>query len=98
MNENDAKEKAALVFHIINLQARIDAVTAIVASLAIGHGSTHDKFYSALKTVIDASVQKRLEQMEGQNPGEAALIDLRKEIPDIDQKFLDELKFDDEPE
>ena len=101
MNQNDenaAKEKAALVFHIINLQARIDALTAIVEILAVGHGSNHDKFYSALQTVIDASVQKRLERIERQSPAEAALIDLRKEFPEIDQKFLDELKFYNEPE
>jgi len=48
-----------------------------------------------LKKCTDAFVQKRLEILEGQSPAEAALIDLRKEAPDIDQSFLDGLKSDD---
>jgi hypothetical protein len=98
MNQNDenaAKEKAALVFHIINLQARIDALTAAVQVLAAGHGSDGDTFHAGLKKCTDAFVQKRLEILEGQSPAEAALIDLRKEAPDIDQSFLDGLKSDD---
>jgi hypothetical protein len=96
-DENESKEKAALVFHIINLQARIDALTAAVQVLAAGHGSDWDAFHSGLKKCTDAFVQKRLEILEGQSPTEAALIDLRKEAPDIDQSFLDALKPDDEP-
>lgn len=94
--ENEAKEKAALIFQIINLQARIDALDALVQILAVGHGSNTEQFQAAHKKTVDAFVQKRLEKLENQSPAEAASIDLRKEAPDIDQSFLDALKFDEE--
>jgi hypothetical protein len=93
---NLSDSEAALVSHIINLQARIDALTAVVELLALNNGSTRDKFRHGLQTVIDASIQKRLEKLEAQSPRAAALVDLRKEMPEIDQKFLDALEFDGE--
>lgn len=95
-SNNLSDSEAALVSHIINLQARIDALTAIVELLALNNGSTREKFRHGLKTVIDASIQKRLEKLEAQSPRAAALVDLRKEMPEIDQKFLDALEFDGE--
>ena len=96
-DQNTSDPNAALVWQIINLQARIDALTAAVQILAAGHGSDSEKFHSGLEKCVDAFVQKRLERLERQSPTAAALVDLRKETPDIDQTFLDALKFNDEP-
>lgn len=86
----------ALAAHILNLQCRIDALTAAVRVLAAAQGSPHDQFYGALEKVFAASYQKRLEHIERQDPRLAALLDTRKDASGIDQSLLDGLRFDDE--
>jgi len=83
--------------HIIALQARIDALDAVVCGLAIRAGSNYDKFYDGLKIVTETMKQKRLEMLESKLPREAADLSLPVDYSKIDQTLLDNILGDEKP-
>jgi hypothetical protein len=87
---------SAILSQMVRLQSRVDALTAIMELLALRCGSTRDQFRSAVKSLTDACIQKRLEKIEDRAPRMAAKIDQREDIPDIDPEILRYLRFDDE--
>jgi hypothetical protein len=87
---------SAILSHMVRLQSRVDALTGIVELLALRQGSTRAQFRSAIKSLTDSCVQKRLEKIEDLSPGMAAKIDHREDIPEIDPEILGYLRFDDE--
>jgi hypothetical protein len=96
MDEHEYELQKSTQFNILLAHAKIDALTAMVEILFVKHGSTQKQFRAALKKATDAIVQKYLERLGDQFPREAAEIDLREKMPEIDQSFLDSLKFGDE--
>jgi hypothetical protein len=66
-----------LIRHIAALQARCDALEAVVEVIAINHGSTREKYQAVLETARERALQFRLERIEDQNPAAAAKIDDR---------------------
>jgi hypothetical protein len=83
---------------LLIINAKVDALTAMVEILYLNRGSTREKFRSTLKTTRDAMIQKYLEKIQEKFPRLAAEIDWRETMPEIDQKLLDELRLDDEPD
>jgi len=79
------------------LHARIDAITTLGEILASKAGISRDKYYSALETIRETSVQKYLEKIEGQSPIMACRLDFPRDLTKIDQSLLDELQDGDQP-
>lgn len=82
--------------HNIRLQARVDALTALVTLLARNAGAAPEAVNKTLRNVEAAALQKRLEAVENQSPELAAEIDPRGDMPDIDLSLLERLKFDED--
>ena len=89
----DAKTAEEWVSHIVALQARCDALEAVIVLLAKHHGVKSENAYALLETIRATSHQKRLETIEDRSPSMAAKIDRRIDISVIDPDLLKSLHF-----
>ena len=81
---------------VMALQARCDALDAVVEVMALKLGSTRQKFLEGRKRVCAAALQKRLETVEAVDPSAACSIDDRTDSVPLDMNILRGLVFDDE--
>ena len=88
----------ALISHIVSLQARCDALNAMVEVLASREKIPLAQFREKMKEIYVTSYQKRLEPIEDSDPAAAAKIDQRGDMPALDPDLLKDLFFPgDEP-
>lgn len=94
MSEDIDAFAKATTKHIIALQARVDALTAMVTLLATHLGADASGVRASLRGVEAASTQKRFEELEQLSPRLAADLDDREEMPEQWLDLLDHLRFD----
>lgn len=87
-----AKDVEMLISHIVSLQARVDALNAMVEVLASREKIPLELFRSTTKKIYDTCLQKRLEPIEEIDQGAAAKLDPRGDTPDIDPDLLRDLR------
>ena len=87
-----SKDVAALISQIVSLQARLDALNAIVEVMAERHKWPLDLMRQKQHEIYAACLQKRLEQIEDVDPEAAAQIDQRGDTPAIDPDLLRDLR------
>lgn len=73
-------------------QARLDALQAAVIGLATGAGIPQKVFLARLSAWREAFYQKRLDDLENENPAAAAAAYIRRGIPDLDPEILDHIR------
>ena len=83
---------AAVISQNIGLQARIDALNAMVEVLASRSGVNLQVFRATSEKIRAASYQKRLERIEDQSPEASAKIDQREDMPSIDPDLMNDLR------
>ena len=88
-----SKDVAALISQIVSLHSRLDALNAIVEVMAERHKWPIDLLRKKQHEIYSASLQKRLEQIEGLDPEAAAQIDQRGQMPAIDPDLMNDLRF-----
>lgn len=95
-NETPAPSPRELALYttILHLQARLDSLTSILEILALNAGSSREEFRDGRRTIYAASLQKRLDQLEDQDPGLATLLDTRPDASELDFDLLDHLRPD----
>jgi hypothetical protein len=81
-----------LTRHIVQVQARCDALTSMVQIMAMAQGKDRMKVQVALDTLTATSFQKRLEKIEDQSPLWAARLDTRPDASAVDPVRLDNLQ------
>jgi hypothetical protein len=79
--------------HIVQLQARCDALAALVLVLGKQLGAEPEKLREALGTVQATAYHKRLETLEDQSPTSAARLDQREDLSNVDWDLLKHLRF-----
>jgi hypothetical protein len=84
---------AATISQLVVLHARLDALNAIVEVLTSKQQMPLDVVRDTQQKIYAASLQKRLEQIEGLSPEAAARIDQRGDMPSIDPDLMKHLKF-----
>ena len=81
----------------LELAARVDGLEILLASLGSHVGISADELVSKLRKAQATSHQKRLQMIEERNPHLAALLDMRSEMPPIDETMLDKMDIGDWP-
>ena len=87
-----AKDVEVLISHIVSLQARLDALNAMVEVMASHQKMPLSLFRSSMKKIYDTCLQKRLEPIEEIDQAGAAKLDPRGDTPDIDPDLLRDLR------
>jgi hypothetical protein len=82
------KMQRATLYKLLQLQARCDALDAVVDALASKAGVT-DNVRDSLERVASAYLQTYLERVEKLSPEQAAQIDMRGPHPKIDATLLE---------
>lgn len=90
-----SEDVLALLSHIVSLQARFDALNAMVEVLASKQKIPLDVFRAKMKEIYSVCHQKRLEPIEDVDPAAAAKIDQRGDRPEIDPDLLGDFFFGD---
>ena len=87
-----SKDVEVLISHILSLQARLDALNAMVEVMASRQKLPLSLFRSTMKQIYDTCLQKRLEPIEDVDQAAAAKLDPRGDAPDIDPDLLENLR------
>jgi hypothetical protein len=82
MHEELAKTLTKLLYKQKAIEARLDALTGLCTGLAMKQGWTFQQVHQSLKQAEDQRLQEKLEQIEQIDPGFAAEIDQRPNLPD----------------
>lgn len=80
-------------FQILTLQARCDALAAVVRMLAGRLGADTAKFPEGLEIIVETCRQLRLEKVEDRSPTLAARLDQRGPFVQLDPDLLDLFHF-----